>query len=425
MAEQTNRIPYFHTQQNSPAPFLEQHIQTHHQQIEDWFSTQWPITHAPFYSSVDCRNAGFKAAPIDTNIFPAGWNNLDPNSQSLCVNAAKATVSQRLPNAKRLMLIPENHSRNLAYFNNVKTLQQILSLAGFEVIIGTTDPQIETTRDIQLADNESITLHRIHRQNNTVKTETFLPCGLILNNDLSSGHPDILRNLSQTILPLTQFGWHQRLKSEHFYFYQQAANELAQLINIDPWLINPLFDQCPEVDFMKPEGRHCIEQKTELLFQRIQQKYNEHRISQPPFIVIKADQGTYGMAVMTIRSMDELRSLNRKQRTRMSHSKGSRMVTRAIIQEGIYSVESTDDGAATEPTVYHFGHHVVGGFYRSHPDKGSDEILNTPGMNFTPLTLVDNPNEPYPHRFYLYSVISRLAVLAAARELHAFQGDKP
>ncbi|MGH6691173.1 MAG: glutamate--cysteine ligase, partial [Gammaproteobacteria bacterium] len=92
-------------------------------------------------------------------------------------------------------------------------------------------------------------------------------------------------------------------------------------------------------------------------------------------------------------------------------------------QEGIYTFESVDDAVA-EPVVYMIDHFVVGGFYRVHTERGKDENLNAPGMQFAPLAFAapcssPNPDDPGcpPNRFYAYGVLARLALLAAAIEL--------
>ena len=146
--------------------------------------------------------------------------------------------------------------------------------------------------------------------------------------------------------------------------------------------------------------------------------------AQEPFLVVKADAGTYGMAVMMIKDPKELLELNRKQRTRMSASKGGVQVSRVIIQEGVYSFETVgDDQAVAEPVVYGIGRHVIGGFYRVHKKRGPSENLNAPGMDFLPLAFSKPCNVPHAdaeenaNRFYAYSVVARLAMLAAAREL--------
>ena len=45
-------------------------------------------------------------------------------------------------------------------------------------------------------------------------------------------------------------------------------------------------------------------------------------VKEEPYIVVKADAGTYGMAVMTVRDPQELLTLNRKQRTTHDGFKG-------------------------------------------------------------------------------------------------------
>ena len=77
----------------------------------------------PFYSSVDLRNAGFKLAPVDLNLFPGGFNNLNPEFLPLCVHAAMSAVQKICPDSRRFMLVPENHTRNLHYLQNVAVLQ--------------------------------------------------------------------------------------------------------------------------------------------------------------------------------------------------------------------------------------------------------------------------------------------------------------
>ena len=142
-------------------------------------------------------------------------------------------------------------------------------------------------------------------------------------------------------------------------------------------------------------------------------------------MVVKADQGTYGMAVMMIQDPLELVNLNRKQRTKMSSLKGGAAVTKVILQEGVYTFETVgDDNAVAEPVVYHIGRYVVGGFYRIHKNKGIDENLNAPGMDFQPLAFAKNcylppckKNHETVNRFYAYGVVGRLAMVAAAREV--------
>ena len=63
-------------------------------------------------------------------------------------------------------------------------------------------------------------------------------------------------------------------------------------------------------------------------------------------------------------------------------------VSDVIIQEGVYTFESINEAVA-EPVVYMIDHFVVGGFYRVHTGRGTDENLNAPGMHFVPLAFDD------------------------------------
>lgn len=410
---------------------LEKQFRDNQIAIEAWFRQQWLKTPPPFYSSVDLRNAGFKLAPVDTNLFPAGFNNLNPALMPFYVQAVQATIAEICPEVTRLLIIPESHSRNTFYFESLAMLQEILTTAGFQIRIGSLDESLAASFEQVLPSGRKLTIEPLQRKGDQVGVTDFFPCCIILNNDLSSGVPKALTHLKQTIMPSPLLGWATRLKSEHFSAYEKIAQEFAtEILKIDSWLINPLFDHCPEVNFMKKEGEECLALRAEGLLSQIKKKYSEYGIEQKPFLVVKADAGTYGMAVMMIQDPNELRHLNRKQRTRMSATKGGAPVTKAIIQEGVYTFETaSEDNAVAEPVVYSFGRHVVGGFYRVHKNRGPNENLNAPGMDFIPLAFKEPCNAPCSHhhekanRFYMYGVISRLACLAAARELALFKGE--
>src|SRR6185312_2809759 len=149
---------------------------------------------------------------------------------------------------------------------------------------------------------------------------------ILLNNDLSDGIPALLKNLALPIVPPAELGWSQRLKSAHFHYYEKISDEFARLIDIDPWLIAPLFRHCGEVDFMRREGEACLLHHVEQLFTTIHEKYQQYQIAAKPFIIVKADAGTYGMGVMTVRDIDEIKSMNRKQRTSMAKTKSGQPV---------------------------------------------------------------------------------------------------
>ena len=71
-------VPHLTTALTGPLAALEKQILDAMPAIERWFRLQFIDHQAPFYTSVDLRNSGFKLAPVDTNLFPAGFNNLNP-----------------------------------------------------------------------------------------------------------------------------------------------------------------------------------------------------------------------------------------------------------------------------------------------------------------------------------------------------------
>ncbi len=419
-------VPHLLTAHTGPLHEIEDKIITHQEKIEQWFREQFKQTPAPFYGSVDLRNAGFKLSPVDTNLFPAGFNNLNSASKPLCIQALQIALERVCPLANGLLIIAENHTRNTFYMESIAALLEYVHLAGYKAEIGTIREDITEPLSIDLPSGKVVTLHPIRREQDKISINGFTPCAILLNNDLSGGRPSILENLKQSVVPPLDLGWSNRFKSDHFTIYNDTADSLAQLIDIDPWLINPLFRNCGAIDFMKREGEDCLADNTEKLLIAIQKKYDLYGITDKPYVVIKADQGTYGMGIMTASSADDVRQLNRKQRTKMSSSKEGSDTSEVILQEGVPTLETVGENQATaEPVVYMIDHYVVGGFYRTHDKKSSTDNLNSPGAIFEPLAFADSCNTPDHNqdpdssinRFYAYGVVGRLALLAAAREI--------
>jgi len=425
-------VPHLITALTGPINELEQRIIDSMPAIERWFRLEWMEHTPPFYTSVDIRNAGFKLAPVDTNLYPGGWNNLTPEMLPLAVQAAMAAIEKICPEARNLLLIPENHTRNTFYLSNVAQLQRIFHMAGLNVRIGSINPEIKELTTINLPNGDSVTLEPVIRSKTRLGLENFDPCTILLNNDLSAGIPGILEDLNeQYLLPPLHAGWSVRRKSLHFQSYEEVSKRFGKLLGIDPWLINPMFASCGEVNFAEETGMDCLVSNVDTLLTKIKKKYKEYGINEKPFVVVKADNGTYGMGIMTVRDVKDLESLNRKTRNKMSVIKDGKEVDQVIIQEGVLTHERINDAVA-EPVVYMMDRYVVGGFYRVHAERGVDENLNAPGASFVPLAFEQSaqlpqpgvkPGASVPNRFYMYGVVGRLAMLAASYELEATDPD--
>ena len=425
---------------------FERQILSNQTKIEAWFRSKWKEHKPPFYGSVDIRNAGYKMASIDMNLFPGGFNNLNPNFVQLASHAALDAVERACPQAKSVLIVPENHTRNTFYLQNVYALSNILRNAGFEVRLGSINPEITEPVELQTALGDTVTLEPLQRTRGRVHlADGFSPCLILLNNDLSAGVPDILKDINQTVLPPLHGGWTTRRKTAHFSAYNDVAAEFAALVGMDEWQINPYFEQISGLNFQEREGEDALADAVERMLAKIQAKYDEKGITDQPFVIVKADAGTYGMGVMSVKSADEVRGLNRKNRNKMAKIKEGLEVSEVIVQEGIYTYE-TLHGAVSEPVVYMMDRFVVGGFFRVHEGRGADENLNATGMSFVPLNHaipvaesdqndecgrrvfeqwqelgVPQTKSADPdcgcNRLYVYGVMARLSLLAAAVEL--------
>jgi glutamate--cysteine ligase len=374
---------------------------------------------------VDLRNAGFKLAPVDTNLFPGGFNHLPREVLPLAVQAAMASIEKICPDAKNLLMIPERHTRNAFYLENVARLSMIMRQAGLNVRLGTLDEDVKAPITISLADGQKLVIEPLERTPRRLGLKNFDPCSILLNNDLSAGIPPVLENLhEQYLLPPLHAGWAVRHKSTHFSCYDDVAKKFSKLIDIDPWMLNPYFAKVSGVDFQERIGEEALAENVDALLKKIGKKYREYGIDDKPYVVLKADSGTYGMGVMTVHDASEVSSLNRRERNKMAVGKDGLEVHDVILQEGVHTFERVEDAVA-EPVVYMIDRYVVGGFYRVHTGRAKDQSLNAPGMHFVPLAfehaaLPDvhaKPGAAPPNRFYMYGVVARLALLAASIEL--------
>jgi glutamate--cysteine ligase len=414
-------VPHLITALNGPINELEQRILDSMPAIERWFRLEW-MEHTPvFYSSVDVRNAGFKLAPVDTSLYPAGWSNLTPAMLPLAVQAAMVAIEKICPEAKNLLLIPENHGDNLKntfYLSSIAQLRRIFHMAGLNVRVGSIDPDIKQNTTIDLPNGESIVLEPVIRSAKRLGLKDFDPCTILLNNELSKGVPGILEELNeQFLLPPLHGSGSIRRKSTHYKSYEDVCKRFGKLLGVDPWLINPMFMTCTDED---------LAATVDTLLAKIKKKYKEYGITDKPFVVVKTDHSSQadkhlGASVMMLRQSNELNK----------HKDFGSFKGELVVQEGVLTKERMNDAVA-EPVVYMMDRYVVGGFYRVHADRGMDENLCSPGSRYVPLAFAESTELPQPgvkagasapNRFYMYGVIGRLAMLAASYELEATDPD--
>ncbi|WP_296494607.1 glutamate--cysteine ligase [Rhodoferax sp.] len=425
-------VPHLITALTGPINELEQRVLDSMPAIERWFRLEWMEHTPPFYSSVDVRNAGFKLAPVDTNLYPGGWNNLTPEMLPLAVQAAMAAIEKICPEARNLLVIPENGQPSSFYLSNLAQLQRIFNMAGLNVRLGSIDPAIKKNTTFELQNGDHVTLEPVIRTKRRLGLKDFDPCTILLNNDLSAGVPGILEETyEQYLLPPLHAGWPTRRKSTHFKCYEEVSKRLGKLLGVDPWLIYPLFDRCENVNLGLENGLDCLQTQIDSVLTRVKRKYKEYGIKEKPFVVVKADHGTHELGIVTVRDTKDMDALQERIKTLNKGRKAPHLPHDFMVQEGVLTQERVNDAVA-EPVIYMMDRYVVGGFYRVHAGRGIDENLNAPGAGYVPLAFEHStqlpqpgvkPGASVPNRFYMYGVVGRLAMLAASYELEATDPD--
>lgn len=399
---------------------LWQKINANSDKIENFFSEHFSKKPANFYNSCDLRNSGFKIAPVDTNCFPAGFNNLSQISLENAQKIADDFFNKNFPDAKKIIIVPENHTRNLRYLENLLAIQKIIG-KNREVIIGTLLGEVKEKVTIEINESSKIELEPLVLLNDKIATKDgFVADLIILNNDLTDGIPQILENTITPIIPTINLGWFQRIKSNHFTIYNDLASKLASIINIDPWLISTIHDHCDDVNFKEQKGMDSLVKYVDSTIAKIKEKYQEYGISDEPYVYVKADNGTYGMAIWAISSGQEILEINKKNRNKMHMIKGSVQNTKIMIQEGVKTIDRINDNFA-EPMIYSINGNVIGNLFRVNETRDEKTSLNSTGATFFDLTEINdsqiNLGLEKEKITAVYGLVAKLASLASSYEI--------
>ncbi|MFN5163900.1 MAG: glutamate--cysteine ligase [Pseudomonadota bacterium] len=417
-------VPHLITALTGPINELEARVLDSMPAIERWLRLEWMEHTPPFYASVDLRNAGFKLAPVDTDLFPRGFNHLTEEMLPLAVQAAMAAIEKICPEAKNLLIVPQDDDGPF-HAEHLERLVRIFTMAGLNVRLGSLDPSLATPRRIALPGGGALAVEPLVRSRRRLGLKDFDPCTILLNHDLAGGTPKLLEGLhEQYLLPPLHAGWVVRRKSRHFQSYEEVAKKFAKLLGMDPWLITPMSGGTVRLAADDRRGLESLKAAADALLARLRRQPKEYGIADTPFVVVKADDGSRGAGVVSLRDAAELDSGGRWAASPLA---AGEEVRELLVQEGVATNERINDAVA-EPVVCTMDRYVIGGYYRVHAGRRADENLSSPGSTFVPLAFAPShqlprpgvaPGASPPNRFYMYGVIGRLAMLAAAYELEA------
>jgi glutamate--cysteine ligase len=391
-------------------------------EVEEWFNKQKENAVLPIYSSFDIRNAGYKAAVVDSNAFPSGFNNICPESYPFASKAIRSFVDKNFSNIKKVGIVAEL-TTNPYYYDHIAVLKRLFENAGYSVHIGT----LETTKENKVSSFSmgEISIDQFQKMGKKLFLENFTPELLILNDDLSSSDTSLLRETEQFIAPKLELGWFQRKKHNHFRIKNKLVLEVSKLLGIDRWQIGSYFEFVDGVDFKEKKNFDEIAEKIDICIKQIQGKYDEYGIKDEPFVFVKGSSSTYGMNVIPFHSGDEFLRISSRQRSKMRKSKGGKEVTEVMIQEGVVTKDKVE-GKIAEPVVYCIGDSAIGGFFRAHGERTEKESLSAKGMFFSsdlfcPTVrkelLKFKENAVLFEKICVYKFLARLGVLAIGKEL--------
>ncbi len=395
---------------------LHHQIIRHEDAIEKWFEGVRLSVDVPFYSSYDIRDFGHKITAVDANIYPAGFNNICPTDRENGGEVVKDYIEKHYGEGpKKILVLTEEHTTNAYYWNNVAALTQLIKDAGYEVKIGFPRMKSGDVMQMKSASYGDVTVNSAVIRDGKIVVEGFDPDIVISNNDFSEAYAE-WGELTATLNPPRELGWYQRKKSTFFKHFNDLATEFAKIIEVDPWMFTVETELFEHFDMADDQSKSSLAEKVDAMIARLKTQYDKHGIKEAPFVFVKNNSGTYGLGVMRVGSGAEVLALNNRARTKMKAAKGGRGVDEVIIQEGVPSLVKAE-GASAEPAIYLVGCQLLGGFLRTHAEKGPTDSLNSPGAVYKRLcvsdlkvSVEDNLHEN------IYGWIARLGMLAIGRE---------
>lgn len=396
---------------------LEQFLCYHWDDVNKWIDEAQSKLPQPLTSSVDVRESRIKFAPVDHNMYPAGFNNICNKDLLNCSDTFREAFDSYKKGAKRIGLLPESHTKNKYYLDHLYHLKKTIEMADTEIVLFSPDPDLFAESTAVSIELESFSGHKlvIHKAQVSNNVFTSFDPGInldfdliILNNDQSVPLPVDWKNVKTPVLPTPWVGWFRRQKIHHFRHYRDVANEFARHFDINPDLIQAHFSSVEDIDFNTKEGLDGIANEVDKLLATLPTDSS---------VFVKASQGTYGMGISVVSSGEEIKSMNRKVRNKMDVGKNNLKFTSVLIQEGVETILKCDDAPA-EVTIYLINGKSIGGFMRTNPLRGTQANLNAQGMLYRKFCISDlKQNCDHQIKEHVYSVIARLSTLAASREM--------
>jgi glutamate--cysteine ligase len=390
---------------------LETFITGHWNEINEYIDAEMEKVPVPLYSSVDIRESKDKFAPVDHNLYPAGFNNLCQLDLDFSTRIFKKAIDSISSEIKTIAIQPESHTKNLFYLDHLAFLQRTIEEAGYTVFIASLDDKIfQDSERIALLSHSKfdLVIHRLKLEDGELFIGDSKLDLLVLNNDQSDPIQVDWEKVKTPIAPTPRLGWFARQKTKHFGHYRDVIERFSERFSVKPCLMQALFRAGEDLDFSTKEGVENLAKEVDHLLKELPEEAQ---------VFVKASQGTYGMGISVVSSGEDVLKMNRKTRNKMDVGKNKIKFTTVIIQEGIESILKYDEMAA-EVAIYLVAGKPVGGFIRANSEKGAQANLNSKGMVFRRYCISEiRQNNDHQCKEAAYSIVARLATLASAYEV--------
>ena len=367
----------------------------------------------PFYNSVDIRESKIKYAPVDNNIYPAGFNNiclLDLDETSYQIT--QFIKGQNLPH-KCWGILVESNTKNKFYLDNLFFLRKAIQDSGIERVefISFDSSLFEKNADVlklETASKFDISIYPAQMAGDIISVSNLILDVIILNNDQSKPIDISWGDIKTPIFPPPNIGWYNRQKIIHFEKYSQVVREFASHFKVAPDLLEAKHKSMHGIDFSTKESFDALAESVDAL---------KSHLGADQKIFLKASKGTYGMGIQVVSSGNDILQMNRKVRNKMDIGKNRIKFTDILMQEGVDTVLNYDN-MPSEVTIYLINGKPTGGFMRANTEKDHQSNLNSKGMVFKKFCISEiRQNQDFTIKEAVYSVLARLSTIAAGLEI--------
>ncbi len=400
---------------------LTEMLESKRQEITDWMNKKRLQVPIPIYGSVDIRDAGWKIGVVDANHFPAGFNNVSNDDKPALAELLSKHIHREYSDCSWVHLYPESHTRNKGYIENISALKELLLLGGFKCTVGSLEFEgighlVGLSGPLKIDHVESKNLEG----KDVLVIDGAIPDLVLLNNDLTEGLIDGIADLS--VSPPPSMGWHRRRKSQHYQVLQGYVDEISEILGIDSWFLMPEWFVSKDKCLDKEACRIELAAEVDTFLESLQEKYDSLGIERKPVVFIKNDRGTYGLGIMAVENGQQLLDLSNRKMKKLMYSKGGVDVENFLIQEGIPTSLSTEDGSPVEPVVYLVDGQAASWFYRINPKRSDIQNLNSPSAKFE--SFAQSGRRYGEHAFGWHALVAELSMLAMGQELISYGHEK-